>query len=175
MKLPGILMYCVHWGKSNCTRPVLMSVLDSFFGKCPRERARGDGRGRKKKEKNTRKEKEAKRSNKFTRSEWTRGPRKCDSAVQVPGFPKCDCAFLFPRKEAFTGNWIMWADKYTWWWAQALDWTGLEEGKKSRQRASVDKVSLPRTGPRWSGPVGALSLNELMRIRPNHFFNSTFI
>lgn len=104
MKLPGILMYFVHWGKSNCTRPVLMSVLDSFFGKCPRERARGDGRGRKKKEKNTRKEKEAKRSNKFTRSEWTRGPRKCDSAVQVPGFPKCDCAFLFPRKEAFTGN-----------------------------------------------------------------------
>lgn len=49
MKLPGILMYCVHWGKSNCTRPVLMSVLDSFFGKCPREPARGDGRGREKK------------------------------------------------------------------------------------------------------------------------------
>lgn len=46
MKLLGILMYCVHWGKSNCTRPVLMSVLDSF-GKCPRERER-DGRGRNK-------------------------------------------------------------------------------------------------------------------------------
>lgn len=31
MKLLGILMYCMHWGKSNFTRPVLMSVLD-FFG-----------------------------------------------------------------------------------------------------------------------------------------------
>lgn len=50
MKLAGILMYCVHWGKSNFTRPVSMSVLD-FFGNCPRKRERErDGRGRKKKE-----------------------------------------------------------------------------------------------------------------------------
>lgn len=61
MKLPGILMYCVHWGKSNCTRPVLMSVLDSFLWKVPqrqreREREETGGAGKKKK-KNTRKEK----------------------------------------------------------------------------------------------------------------------
>lgn len=58
MKLPGILMYCVHWGKSNCTRPVLMSVLDSFFGKCPRERAserRREGQEKKRKEHQKRK------------------------------------------------------------------------------------------------------------------------
>lgn len=54
MNLVGILMCCVHWVKSNFTRPVLMSVLDSF-GTCPREMGGA--------EKNTRKRDE------FTRSE----------------------------------------------------------------------------------------------------------
>lgn len=33
----------------------------------------------------------------------------------------------------------MWADKYTWWWAQALDWTGLEEEKKADREPQLIK------------------------------------
>lgn len=56
MKLLGLLMCCVHWGRSNCTRPVLMSVLD-FFLEMPRRDRERDGRGSKKEHK------EAKRYN----------------------------------------------------------------------------------------------------------------
>ena len=85
----GIWMYRVHFeGKtSNSTRPVLMSVLDSFGTPCPRDRRRREGLARGKHEKEL-------RSSEFTRSGWTHGPRKGDSAVLVPGFPMSDRAFL---------------------------------------------------------------------------------
>lgn len=139
MKLLGILPYCVHWGKSNFTRPVLMSVLDSF-GKRPR-----DGRGRKKEHK------EEKRSNEFTRSGWARGPRKSDSAVSVPGFPMNDCGFLCRDRSLYRKlNHVS---------GQAHMVVSTSAGLgKGRQRASDDKT--PRTGPRWSGPVRALSLKN---------------
>ncbi len=58
MKPPGILMFCVHLGKSNCTGPVLMFV--GLLGKCPRRREGWEGqRGE---------HKEAKRSSEFNRS-----------------------------------------------------------------------------------------------------------
>lgn len=65
-----------------------MSVLD-FFGKCPREteteRKETGGAGKKRSQTF---------QTKFTRPGLTREPRKCDSAVWVPGFPMYDCAFL---------------------------------------------------------------------------------
>lgn len=176
MKLPGILMYFVHWGKSNCTRPVLMSVLDSFFGKCPRERAserRREGQEKKRKEHQKRKGGQTfqqiyqVRVDSWAKEVWLSSPSSRISKVWLRlSLP--EKGSLYRKLNHVSGQVHVVVSA-----SAGLDWTG--GGKKSRQRASVDKVSLPRTGPRWSGPVGALSLNELMRIRPNHFFNSTFI
>lgn len=55
----------------------------------PETESERDRRGREKK--TTRK---SKCSNEFTMPGLNLGPRKCDSAVWVPGFPMYDCAFL---------------------------------------------------------------------------------
>lgn len=63
-------MYCVCWGKKNCTRPVLTSALDLDE---PQRKEEWMGGAEKE-------DKEEKRSNKFPGSGRIYEPRKSDSA-----------------------------------------------------------------------------------------------
>lgn len=78
--------------KKKLLHKACVHVCVGLLWKVPRSE---DEMGGARKKKNTRKLQH------FTRSGWTRGPRRSDSAVWAPGFPAYDCAFLWRERSLY--------------------------------------------------------------------------